>query len=275
MNKILTDRVSNFNNRIENLSIKEAVLLAKKEVLVLLDEYSKRTVRTYLTVYRNNLISDNIKVFNALSIPNKVQKSIKKEDNKRISKANKKGKEIKDIDKMIVKAIDLLDSNDVGELTAALCLMTGRRMTEILKTAKFTNSKNSKKVMYFRGQLKTDNKKMKYEIYSIENTRDLCKAALRKLRSIVDTSKMTNYEVSRKYENVVNSACRRLFSRNVGKADIDHCTAHVLRNIYALYCLENYKVDKWQTPNSFLSQILGHEEDDVITANSYQKYYLK
>lgn len=275
MNKILLDKVAEFNKRIESLSIKESANKAKKEVEQLLKEYSPKTVRTYLTSYRKSLIGDKIMISRYLSVPKKVQNKITKDYNRKIAKSQKKGIPVRNVEGMISQAIDLLDSNNVGEIAAALCLMTGRRMTEILKTAKFTNSKNSQKVMYFKGQLKTEDQNLKYEIYALKSMRDKCKAALKKLRSMIDTKNMTNFEVSRKYENVVNSACRRLFSRNVGRMDLDFCTAHTLRNIYALYCLENYKTDVAQKPNSFLSQILGHGSDDVETANSYQKYYLK
>lgn len=274
-NKIIKDRIINFNKSIENLNSKEAVKMAKKEVDYLLREYTVKTTRTYLTFYRKSLQTDSYGVFKALSIPDKLQKIEQKKYKRSVAKSNKKGIEVRNVNDMISRAISLLDSDNIGELTASLCLMTGRRMTEILKTAKFTNSRNSQKVMYFKGQLKTKDENMKYEIYVLNNMRDKCKSALKKLRSMVDTKKMSNYEVSRRYENTVNSTCRRLFSSYIGKRDIDYCTAHTLRNIYAIYCLENYKKDPAQSTNSFLSEILGHGVEDNETANAYQKYFLK
>ena len=51
--------------------------------------------------------------------------------------------------------------------------------------------------MNFKGQLKTKDTKLKYQIYAIENSRDLCKAALKKLREMVDTTALSNDETAR------------------------------------------------------------------------------
>jgi len=274
MNKVISDRILKFNNMLENCTLNDAVLLAKKEVKELMKLYKPTTVRAYMTMYRKSLKIDNNLLINALKVGKTAQNKIQKNYDKKIAKGQKKLIIVKDIDKMIQTAISLLDSEKYAEITSALCFLTGRRMTEIMKTAKFTNSKNSKNVMYFEGQLKTAEIKKKYEVYVLGGAKNECKKALKKLRSMLDTKKMTNLEVSRKYETNVNSTVNAFFSRFVGVKDVNKCSAHDLRAIYSTYCSDNFK-EKYQTTNSFLSQILGHGEDDVKTANSYQKYYLK
>jgi len=267
MNKQLEASILNFTKSIEFLSNVDAASLAKKEVKRLLTKYKPTTVRAYLTIYRKLIKVDSALINNALSLRADAQNGIQRAYVKKIAKQQKTLVKIKDINGMLSKAVDLLSSENVGELTAALCLLTGRRMTEILKTAKFTNSKNSKNIMLFEGQLKTESKK-KYEIYVLGGKRDECKAALKKLREVVDSKSLSNLEVSRKYETTVNAKVIAWFSEHLGQ-----CSAHDLRAVYATFCAENYK-PKNQTTNSFLSKILGHGDTDINTANSYQKYFL-
>ena len=268
MNKIIEQRIKDLNSRLEYMNTGGAVKEVRKEVKELSKMYKPTSVRAYLTIYRRFISSTNKQVISALKVKNSVQNKIQRDYDRKLSKAQKKLIKIKDIDKMISTAVLLLDSESVAEIVTGLCLLTGRRMTEILKTAKFRNSKNSKKVMFFEGQLKTDNSE-RYEIFVLDNSKDKCKTALKRLRSLVNVKNMSNLEVSRKYETSVNAKVNAYFQSNIGK-----CSAHDLRKVYATYCSEHFK-DKSQTVNSFLSQILGHSADDIKTANSYQKYYLE
>jgi integrase len=268
MNKIIETRIKNLNVTIEYMNESDAVRAIKKEIKELSKIYKSTTVRAYMTIYRKHIKSTNSNIINALKVKNSEQNKIQKQYDKKIAKAQKKLIEIKNIDKMIATALNLIDSENIFEITAGLCLLTGRRMTELLKTAKFKNSKNSVKVMFFEGQLKTDDKRT-YEIFALGNSKKECKKALKKLRILVNTKKMSNLEVSRKYETSVNSKVNAYFQSYIGR-----CSAHDLRKVYATYCSENFK-PKSQTTNSFLSQILGHGADDIKTANSYQKYYLE
>ncbi len=184
-------------------------------------------------------------------------------------KAQKTLVKIKNYEDMIQRAIKLLDSSKYVDIAAALCLLTGRRPTEILKTAKFTNSKNSKKVMHFKGQLKTKRIDLKYEIYVLGNSKEKCKKALKVLRSMLDTTKLSNSDTGKRYNQVINDKVNAHFSSYLGR-----CSSYDLRKAYATICTKEYKPTS-QAINSFLSQILGHESDDINTANSYQKYYIE
>jgi integrase len=268
MNKIIEQRIKNLNDRIEYLSVSDAVRECKKEVRELSKIYKPTSIRAYLTMYRRFLKTDNSKIINSLKVKSSVQNKIQRDYDKKLSKTQKKLSKVKNIDKMLNLAVELLDSESVSEIVSGLCLLTGRRMTEILKTAKFKNSRNSKKVMLFEGQLKTEEQRT-YEIYVLRDSKKECKKALKRLRLLVNTKKMSNYEVSRKYETSVNAKVNAYFQSYIGK-----CSAHDLRKVYATYCSEHFK-EKSQTVNSFLSQILGHGSDDIKTANSYQKYYLE
>lgn len=279
MSKVINDRINNFIKAISTKNDKSAATLSRREVKLLKETYSIRTVQTYLTKYRKSVkaISTDKKSYNdtikALKLPNSEQRKIKNEYDKKLLKQSKKRTKVVNIERMINIGLSLIDSDRYAEITIGLCLLTGRRMTEILKTAKFVNSRNSKKVVRFSGQLKTKRLNPSYEIYTIKSSRDACKRALKKLRSLVDTSEMTTAEVSRKYETTVNEYCKRYFNSFVGKRDIDTCSCHDLRNIYGLYCIQEHKPIE-QTDSSFLAELLGHDVDALKTAQSYQKFYL-
>ncbi len=269
MSKHIDQKIKAFNKELKSMTVRQASNRARKEVKELLKNNTLSSTRTYLTKYRKALSYDSLFVLNALRLSKADNKKIKRNGRVTVSKAQKNLTEIKDYKLMISTALELIDSDKYAKIAAGLCLLTGRRLTEILKTAKFTNSKNSQKVMYFKGQLKTDKIGFKYEMYALGNSRDKCKKALKRLRSILDTTKLSNDETSRKYNQVLNYRVRCSFGKFLGD-----CSSHCLRKAYATICTKEYKPTS-QTTNSFLVQILGHERDDLDVANSYQKYYIE
>ena len=280
MSKQVEKRIENFVANIKGGTDVDGVKMAKLEVKFLRSKYKISTVQTKLTFYRKAVYGietskkDFSRTIKALRILKNESKAIKNQYERKLLKQSKKRVQIRNVEKMIQISLSLLDSSKYSDIVSALCLLTGRRMTEILKTAKLTNSRNSQKVAYFKGQLKTKNTNAKYQIYMLENSRDLCKVALKKVRKMVDASTLSNNETARKFETTINASCRLWFSSFIGKKDIDFCTCHDLRNIYALYCCEHYKSDE-QTDSSFIAEILGHDTDALKTAQSYQKFYLK
>tara|TARA_R110001592_G_C13145926_1_gene747714 strand:+ start:202 stop:1047 length:846 start_codon:yes stop_codon:yes gene_type:complete len=279
MSKQIEKRIENFIANIKGISDKEGAKLARVEVKFLRSKYKVSTIQTKLTFYRKSVYKIETskksftKTLNALKILKSESKAKKMNYERLLVKQSKKGIQVRNVDKMIQIALNLLNSNKYSDIVIALCLLTGRRMTEILKTAKLTNSRNSQKVAYFKGQIKTRNTNLKYQIYTLANSRDLCKVALKRVRKMIDTTTLSKYETSRKYETTINESCKKWFSSFIGKRDIDFCTCHDLRNIYALYCCEHYKSEE-QTNTSLISEILGHDTDALKCAQSYQKYYL-
>lgn len=279
MSKNIDFRVKKFINDITNKTDKSASKVARLELKFLRENYKLTTIQTILTKYRNALkeIATDKKPYlltrKTLTILKSEQIAIKSKYERKLTTQSRNRKPVKNAEYMVKIALQLLNSEKYSDIVIALCLLTGRRMTEILKTAKFTNSKNSQKCLFFRGQLKTTNKNLKYEIYTLGNSRDLCKAALKRLRVMLDVSNMSNNEVARKYETTINAACRKYFSSFIGKKDIDFCSCHDLRNIYALLCSREFRPIE-QTESSFIAQVLGHDIDGLKTAQSYQKFYL-
>ena len=269
MSKVIESRINKFQESLTGLTPEKVNKAIKKEIKSLLNEYKPTSVRRYLTMYRKALKSSILLDYRDLKIDEKLQKKITKDQNRRVVKTNKKISKIRNYKRMISDAISLLESDKISEIVCALCFLTGRRSTEILKTAKFTNSKNSQNVVYFKGQLKTNDASLKYEIYTLGSSRDKCKKALKRLRQIANTRDLSNAQVNSKYKSTVNYKVTPLFGKYIG-----HASAHDLRSAYVTICTMLYKNDT-QSVNSFLSQILGHNPEDLSTANSYHKYYVE
>jgi hypothetical protein len=269
MSKVIDSKIQKFREEIKELTTSEARRVIKKEIKSLLKEYKPTSVRRYLTLYRKALEGDKDILIKYLKLDGKSQRAIERKQNKAVVKMNKKLLKIRNYEQLISDAIELLESDKISEITCALCLLTGRRMTEILKTAKLTNSRNSQKVATFKGQLKTKDANLKYEIYVLGNSRDKCKRALKRLRQLADTRSLSPEQVNSKYKSTVNYKVTPLFGKYIGSA-----SAHDLRKVYATISTHLYKSDS-QSVNSFLSQLLGHNQEDITTANSYQKYYIK
>lgn len=247
--------------------IKEA---CKKEIEELKAILSLSSVRSALTFYRKEAQAANINIIGYLSITKKENDTIQKAYSKSISKQHKQLIKISDFEGAINKAKQILETSEsVPELTAALCFLTGRRMVEILKTAKFTNYKKSQNIIYFSGQAKKGGAGEKYTIYILDKCKELVKDALKRIRETANIFGLDNDGINRRFERTVNAKALQIFGGFLG----GRCTCHDLRKAYSTIATRLYK-DEQETVNSFLSKILGHSSDDLTTANSYQKYFL-
>jgi hypothetical protein len=273
MSKTIEKRIEAYKEATKSTNELESLKMLKKEVEYLLKTYKPASVRRYLTIYRKGLVNHlSVDVRAILTIPQNLQNKIEKRYTKKVAKRHKKLISIKKNEVMIQKAVELLESEKWFEIAAGLCLLTGRRATEVLKTAKLTNCDNSQSKAFFRGQLKSkglDKSREKYPIYILGESKNKCKDALKRLRKILDCKSLSNEQTTKKYNSQLNNTTRKHFGKS-----IDGCTAHDLRKAYAAICTKKFK-DEDQTNNSFLAELMGHSPDDLNTANSYQKFYLK
>lgn len=174
-----------------------------------------------------------------------------------------------DADAMILKAEELLQSDSYIALALGLMLLSGRRSTEILKTATFQLA--TEYSVIFSGQLKTkdsDNAQTQpYEIpLLIEADRFL--AAFNRLRQLKNLSSLSNDEV--------NKRCAKGLSEMVKKhfwALIPGVSCKDLRAAYATISEALYNVET-VSADVFFATVLGHSADDLNTAQSYKDFYL-
>lgn len=267
VSKLIENRVKEFIGSLSGLNKAQSIASCKNEVKELSKLYKGTYLRTIYTEYRSGL-SDITYLKSIFKIKESEQNKIQNDYSKKLSKQHKELIRIKNVEGLVSTALQLLESDNLISVVLGLCLLTGRRSTEILKTAKFTNHKKSNNMLMFSGQLKKRDSADTYGFYTLGNSAKSCKIALKKVRSMVDLKNVSNNDVSIKYEKQLLMKCTLLFGDYLGR-----CSAHDLRKAYATICQSTYKPNN-QSVNYFLSQILGHNEDDISTANSYQKYFI-
>ena len=261
--KAIKDRAQNFCLSISGKDYAEQKELISEELEKLYKEYKLTTVRTVLTEYRKFCTSE---VKHLFAIKENEQIEIVKAYRVKIAKQSEKQVQIKDFEKMISRAKELLSSSRLVEVATALTLLTGRRISEILCTAKFSKTRQAEK-LHFVGQLKKKDSTGKefITIYSLETYENVKKAMsfVREQVGTIDTE-----TANRRYTKTSNQVAYKNFSEFLGD-----CTTHDLRKAYAAIIAHLYKPQN-KTLNFFLSENLGHSETDLNTANIYQKYFI-
>lgn len=141
---------------------------------------------------------------------------------------------IDDPDAIVSKAVELLDSPEWSEVCAGLAVLTGRRSSELLSTAKF--EKASKWSVMFTGALKRrgELQELSFEIPTL-TTADRVVKALEKVRSqLPDATELSAESVNRKYGQAVIRACDKHFKRLVpSREGKDNLYTHLFRAVYA------------------------------------------
>ncbi len=114
-------------------------------------------------------------------------------------------------DAIVVRAEDLLTRSRLWEdLVVGLAVVTGRRLSELLKTGQFYAEQPY--TVLFAGQLKQRAEELKpYEIPTLCRA-DLVIAALSRLRSLLDCSKLDVHQLAERYSPVASEAAQRHFT---------------------------------------------------------------
>lgn len=158
---------------------------------------------------------------------------------------------------IVARAEALLTSDRWYDLTVGLALVTGRRLTEVLKTARFFSK--SLYTVSFDGQLKKreDINLLPYEIPTLVEAEKVI-AAWRKLRGLVDCTSLDNRQVQEKYHKDVALAANRHFAGLIPqKSDKENISTRAFRAVYAHIAV------LWFCPmrtsdRSYANAVLGH-----------------
>jgi hypothetical protein len=162
-----------------------------------------------------------------------------------------------DPDAIVQRAASLLQSQRWEDITVGLAAVTGRRLTELLKTAVFHPM--SPYTVQFEGQLKQKAELLApYEIPTLVEA-DLVIEAWRRLRSLLDCSRLENNAVERKYGPTVRSAAdhhfRGLVPNRTGRES--NLFVHLFRAIYGTLAIYYFCPDVVNAL-SYLATIQGH-----------------
>lgn len=227
------------------------------------------TAATYLSRARKlvekerpDLLND---IYQLLCLPKTSYIERKSTYKKTVSKRHKAGQV--NIDMTALLNIAESELNEFGYIRRllALIILTGRRPIEILSSGEFSESKKSGHIV-FEGQAKVKER--------VEGKRDIpvllspkiVLAALKKLREEkADFVGLDNQTFNNRIAKQCTEAVRRVYSIH----NIDH--AYALRAAYACIAVELFKPASYSA-QGYMSEILGHLEDDIQTASSYQRF---
>ena len=161
----------------------------------------------------------------------------------------------------------LLKSNSYIALALGLSLLTGRRITEVLKTAKLTPL--TPETMQFAGQLKTKGAEKSRDNYPIPVLADSAEIAdaLARLRRAKDFSQHSEASINSLTSKETGIQCRRYFG-----AIIPDVKPKDLRALYAQICWDTFGQSSPKLQLGYFAEILGHSEQDNVTAVSYMVF---
>ncbi|MGJ3254635.1 MAG: protelomerase family protein [Elainellaceae cyanobacterium] len=164
----------------------------------------------------------------------------------------------KTVNAIVYRATNLLVSREWADIAAGLAVLTGRRHTEILKTAEF-EFKSAYSVM-FTGALKRRHEAdglLKIEIPTLCRA-DYVLKAIAKLREILPTANLSNTQVNSKYSGPVTRACDRHFATLVPPTTgREKLYTHLFRKVYATIAHYFY-CPRWVSDWEFKAHIQGH-----------------
>ncbi len=166
----------------------------------------------------------------------------------------------------------LIESRDYLELTVGLIAATGRRPSEILKTAEFTQKGQFE--VYFSGQLKAKEQTGTYPTFTLVESAKVVDGHLRlqRMPEIKQLRKKTLAKIDSGRNSTINSKVVEHFSPLINPPYGEEIlSAKNLRASYAaiaIYLFCPYK----QSTNQFITERLGHTSDS--TATSYEDYQI-
>jgi len=161
---------------------------------------------------------------------------------------------ITDPDAIVAASDALLKSKYWADIAAGLVVNTGRRHTELMKTAEFEPM--TPYSLRFSGQLKSIGQ-ASFEIPTFSRA-DKVLSALQELRTIIDCAQMTKTEVNQKFSGkliqTVDSHFAGLVPQREGK---DNLYTHLFRAVYARLAVWYY-CPPHVADILFMAQIQGH-----------------
>jgi hypothetical protein len=267
-------------NLLKTLNKKDPVLAAQQLCMAEHKGLRKKfdsltTLRRYYTYYRNICrdVVDQNTLAACLDILNLTFDEIvflNEQYSKKVASEHRDLRPLKDYERMILRAADLLEADSIYDRILGLAFLTGRRAAEIGCTAQFQPLRKERKDwMLFDGQLKGKTRVlMTYEIPILGEPEAIVRALkrIREQRPRWEENTILFHDCG---SRELSTRVKRYFSDF-----IESPTVKDLRAAYAEVCYERFgSVRKSKT--RFFSEILGHGQDDNITGQSYIDFYIQ
>lgn len=266
------NRIEDFITAINGLNDDTSIQnLCESELEYLRSELALTSTRRAVTRYRNAIkdLSDTHLGLKYFKLTREEQSTVKSATRSQVYSDHTNLRPI-DPDELIIKACSLLSSTSYLNIGLGLMLLTGRRSTEVLKTAQMYQL--SEESVIFSGQLKTkgsDNAQTNpYEIPVLTESRVVVHA-LAKLRDMKDFSGLTNDQVHSRANKSLNEYVKKHFGQIIPNVKLKD-----LRSAYATICHHFYCPSR-VSQTAYFADVLGHSKEDLTTAQSYQDFYIE
>jgi hypothetical protein len=179
------------------------------------------------------------------------------EKQRSVADRNEDVKPLHNPDGIVATAVRLLESPEWAEVAAALAVLTGRRSSELLSTAKF--EPKTRWSVVFTGALKRggEMQTLSFEIPTLTTSEKVCKALAKIRRELPEAQELPAQEVNARFGPAVAAACDRHFSDLVPSRAGGNLYTHLFRAVYATIATFWYcppRVD----PVEFRAAIQGH-----------------
>jgi len=153
---------------------------------------------------------------------------------KRVSDRNEATQQIDQPEAIVAEAVRLMELPNWDCIAAGLAVVTGRRVAEILSTAKF--EKKSQWSVMFTGALKRRGEpvELAFEIPTLATADRVIKALNRLRAELPEAVHLEPREINKKYESAVAAVCDRAFAKLVPTREgEDYLYTHLFRAVYA------------------------------------------
>ncbi len=195
-----------------------------------------------------------------------------------VAERNENVKYIHDPDRIVAQAVRLLERPDWADVAAGLAVLTGRRVTELLATARF--EPKTKWSVTFTGALKRskETQTLSFEIPTLTTADKVC-AALTKIRKqLPDAQSMSADEINQKFSQRVAVACDRHFEDLVPSRAGGNLYTHLFRAVYATiatfwYCPANVDTVEFRAAIQGHYQILDEKSPTLKRSLAASRHY--
>lgn len=283
----LTISINNFIRNLENNSNIKNVCLAEKKYIdnkYLTIGSRKSTYSTYRKFIRNSGLIDNIK-----NETLKIFKLDREEAiiyrNDKVDKVNFKLENLKvitDVEGYIETGISLIKSSSYIDKILGFCCVTGRRPAEIGCSSDFSFVDINH--LEFTGQLKTKSDELKsYVIPCLMNTSDFLRhwQVFREqhTKNVIDKKENNlndfySTELTKKFNSFyakdMSMRVKKYFKRFLG----DDVTTYNLRHTYATIATMKFNNmnESLYHDDKYRAKILGHNERDLVSVDTYKQF---
>lgn len=269
------------NSNIENICLTEKKHIDNKYLTI---DSRKTTYSVYRKFIKNSGLSNDIKN-EILKIFRLTKNEINIYSNKKIDKVNFKLENLKiitDVEGYIKTGISLIKNSSYIDKILGFCCVTGRRPAEIGCSADFSFVDINH--LEFSGQLKTKNAELKsYVIPCLMNTSDFLRYWLvfreQHTKNVIDKKEHSlndfySTEMTKKfnssYAKDMSMRTKKYFKKFLG----EDVTTYNLRHTYATIATMKFNnMNKsLYHDDKFRAKILGHNERDLVSVDTYKQF---